>query len=98
MSVFPLSVFGRSMDPGAPQKNIPRFCKLLRTAQRHCAGVAGAKFFDMAKNPIVCPKCGTVYPVASLVANGDAEFVQRLAAGACTVRGAGLEEHSQPQA
>ena len=30
----------------------------------HC----GAKFFDFMKSPIVCPKCGTVYEVASMPA------------------------------
>jgi uncharacterized protein (TIGR02300 family) len=35
---------------------------------QHC----GAKFFDLAKNPIVCPKCGTVYEVASMPARSSA--------------------------
>jgi uncharacterized protein (TIGR02300 family) len=26
----------------------------------------GAKFYDLARDPIVCPKCGTVYQAAAL--------------------------------
>jgi uncharacterized protein (TIGR02300 family) len=29
--------------------------------KRQCAG-CGAKFYDLLKNPIVCPKCSTVFP------------------------------------
>lgn len=31
--------------------------------KRLCAGCS-AKFYDLGKTPIVCPKCGTVYEVA----------------------------------
>jgi uncharacterized protein (TIGR02300 family) len=31
--------------------------------KRLCAG-CGAKFYDLGKTPIVCPKCNTVYEVA----------------------------------
>jgi uncharacterized protein (TIGR02300 family) len=31
--------------------------------KRLCAG-CGAKFYDLSKNPIVCPKCSTVFEVA----------------------------------
>ncbi len=31
--------------------------------KRLCAG-CGAKFYDLGKTPIVCPKCATVYEVA----------------------------------
>lgn len=30
--------------------------------KRQC-GNCGAKFYDLARNPILCPKCGTVYEV-----------------------------------
>jgi uncharacterized protein (TIGR02300 family) len=30
--------------------------------KRLCAG-CGAKFYDLSKTPIVCPKCGTVYEI-----------------------------------
>ena len=32
----------------------------------HC----GAKFYDLAKDPIVCPKCGTVHELAPVVSRG----------------------------
>jgi uncharacterized protein (TIGR02300 family) len=32
--------------------------------KRQC-GNCGAKFYDLAKSPILCPKCGTVYEVAA---------------------------------
>lgn len=35
--------------------------------KRLCAS-CGAKFYDLAKDPITCPKCGTVYEVAVPVA------------------------------
>jgi uncharacterized protein (TIGR02300 family) len=39
--------------------------------KRQCQN-CGAKFFDLARNPIVCPKCGTVYEVASMPARSSA--------------------------
>jgi uncharacterized protein (TIGR02300 family) len=39
--------------------------------KRQCQN-CGAKFFDLAKDPIVCPKCGTVYQVASRPARSRA--------------------------
>ena len=39
--------------------------------KRQCQN-CGAKFFDLAKDPIVCPKCATVYQVASLPARSSA--------------------------
>ena len=32
--------------------------------KRQCAN-CGIKFFDLGKNPITCPKCGTLFEVAS---------------------------------
>jgi uncharacterized protein (TIGR02300 family) len=32
---------------------------------KHQCQNCSAKFFDLNKNPIVCPKCGTVFQVAS---------------------------------
>lgn len=34
-------------------------------AKRHCQSCA-TKFYDLNKNPIICPKCGTVFQVAAL--------------------------------
>jgi uncharacterized protein (TIGR02300 family) len=39
--------------------------------KRQCQN-CGAKFFDLAKDPIVCPKCATVYQVASMPARSSA--------------------------
>lgn len=32
--------------------------------KRQCAN-CGAKFYDLAKSPILCPKCGTLYEIAA---------------------------------
>jgi len=37
--------------------------------KRLCAG-CGAKFYDLNKDPISCPKCGTVYEVAVVAPRG----------------------------
>jgi uncharacterized protein (TIGR02300 family) len=37
--------------------------------KRLCAG-CGAKFYDLNKDPITCPKCGTVYEVAVVAPRG----------------------------
>ena len=33
--------------------------------KRHC-GSCGAKFYDLGKDPITCPKCGTVFQLAAV--------------------------------
>ena len=40
--------------------------------KRLCAS-CGAKFYDLNKDPIHCPKCGTVYEVAQVVTRARAE-------------------------
>jgi uncharacterized protein (TIGR02300 family) len=40
--------------------------------KRLCAS-CGAKFYDLNKDPIHCPKCGTVYVVAPVVSRGRPE-------------------------
>jgi uncharacterized protein (TIGR02300 family) len=40
--------------------------------KRLCAG-CGAKFYDLNKAPIVCPKCGTVFEVAQVTPRGRPE-------------------------
>src|SRR5690242_3681986 len=37
--------------------------------KRLCAG-CGAKYYDLNKDPITCPKCGTVYEVAAVAPRG----------------------------
>jgi len=39
--------------------------------KRICAS-CGAKFYDLSRDPIVCPKCGTVYEVAAVPARATA--------------------------
>jgi uncharacterized protein (TIGR02300 family) len=66
------------IDSGAATDQVkPRFFQISRTTllgiqivakpelgtKRLCAG-CGAKFYDLSKTPIVCPKCGTVYEIA----------------------------------
>ena len=38
--------------------------------KRLCSG-CGAKFYDLNKDPITCPKCGTVYEVAPVRARAE---------------------------
>jgi uncharacterized protein (TIGR02300 family) len=35
---------------------------------KRVCGSCGAKFYDLSKDPIVCPKCGTVFEVVAPVA------------------------------
>jgi uncharacterized protein (TIGR02300 family) len=47
-------------------------------AKRQCQN-CGAKFFDLNKDPIVCPKCGTVFqgaPRARMAAKDEEEDVE----------------------
>ena len=41
--------------------------KLELGIKRHCSG-CGARFYDLNKNPIVCPKCHTVLELAAVSA------------------------------
>jgi len=47
--------------------------------KRLCAG-CGAKFYDLNKDPITCPKCGTVYEVAVVASRGRPDAAARAAA------------------
>jgi uncharacterized protein (TIGR02300 family) len=47
--------------------------------KRLCAG-CGAKFYDLNKDPIVCPKCGTVYEVAVVAPRGRPDAAAERAA------------------
>jgi uncharacterized protein (TIGR02300 family) len=49
--------------------------------KRLCAG-CGAKFYDLGKTPIICPKCGTTYeiPVMTARTRPDAAAVRAAAA------------------
>jgi uncharacterized protein (TIGR02300 family) len=58
--------------------------------KRLCAN-CGAKFYDLNKDPIHCPKCGTVYEVAPVVTRGRPE------PAAAVVRPAPVEEVVTPE-
>ena len=47
---------------------------------KRLCGSCGAKFYDLSKDPIVCPKCGTVFEVVVPVARGRAAEAAALAA------------------
>jgi uncharacterized protein (TIGR02300 family) len=47
--------------------------------KRLCGG-CGAKFYDLSKDPIVCPKCSTVFEIVVPVARGRAAEAAALAA------------------
>jgi uncharacterized protein (TIGR02300 family) len=47
----------------------PTVAKPELGTKRLCAH-CGAKFYDLNKDPIHCPKCGTVYEVAPVVTRG----------------------------
>ena len=49
--------------------------------KRLCAG-CGAKFYDLNKDPITCPKCGTVYEVAVAAPRGRPDAAAARAAAA----------------
>jgi uncharacterized protein (TIGR02300 family) len=44
--------------------------------KRVCAN-CGAKFYDLSKDPITCPKCGTEFTVASLTPRGRPDAAAR---------------------
>ena len=53
---------------------------------KRLCGSCGAKFYDLSKDPIVCPKCGTVFevvlPVAPRGRGGEAAAAAAAAAAA----------------
>ena len=60
--------------------------------KRLCAS-CGAKFYDLNKDPIHCPKCGTVYEIAPVVTRGRPDA----AAAARPVAAAPVEEVVTPE-
>ncbi len=57
--------------------------------KRLCAN-CGAKFYDLSKDPILCPKCGTVYVIAPVVTRGRPD-------AAAAPRPAPVEEVATPE-
>ena len=62
---------------------------------KRLCGSCGAKFYDLSKDPIVCPKCGTVFEVVAPVAprgrGGEAA-----AAAAAAARAPAKEVKTEP--
>ena len=56
---------------------------------KRLCGSCGAKFYDLAKDPIVCPKCGTVFEVVIPVSRGRAAEAAAAAANQGAAAGAG---------
>lgn len=64
------SVYGRRDFPGATGRLNPlseRFSMgRSELGTKRVCGECGARFYDLGRDPIVCPKCGTAYDVAAL--------------------------------
>jgi len=60
--------------------------------KRLCAG-CGAKFYDLNKDPITCPKCDTVYEVAVVAPRGRPDAAAARAQAAAPVAEAEPETH-----
>ena len=59
-SAFPRS--GGEHPVARPELGIKRQCQSC-----------GAKFYDLSRDPIICPKCGTIYQVVAAGATCQAE-------------------------
>ena len=66
---------------GTGPKDFRTVAKPELGTKRLCAG-CGAKFYDLNKDPITCPKCGTVFEVAVPVSRGRGEAASAAAAAA----------------
>ena len=53
--------------------------------KRLCAS-CGAKFYDLSKDPIICPKCGTVFEIVVPVTRGGRDAAAAAAAAAAASR------------
>lgn len=62
--------------------------------KRLCAG-CGAKFYDLNKDPITCPKCGTVFEVVVPVTRGGRGDAAAAAAAAAAASRAQAKETSE---
>jgi uncharacterized protein (TIGR02300 family) len=57
------------MAVAKPELGIKRIC-----------GNCGTKFYDLARDPILCPKCGTVYEIVAVPTRASAAKVAPVAA------------------
>jgi uncharacterized protein (TIGR02300 family) len=63
---------------------------------KRLCGSCGAKFYDLSKDPIVCPKCGTVFEIVVPVARGRAaEAAAAAAAGAAAAAAAAKTKEAE---
>jgi uncharacterized protein (TIGR02300 family) len=65
--------------------------------KRLCAG-CGVKFYDLNKDPITCPKCGTVFEVVTVAPRGRPEAAAAAAATRAPVQAAEPEVAETPEA
>ena len=64
--------------------------------KRLCASCS-AKFYDLSKDPIHCPKCGAVYQIAPVVTRGRPDAAAAAAAAAAARPAAVAEEVAVPE-
>jgi uncharacterized protein (TIGR02300 family) len=64
--------------------------------KRVCAS-CGAKFYDLARDPIVCPKCGTVYQIVTSARAAAPAAAAAAAARAAAAQPRPTEEVELPQ-
>ncbi len=64
--------------------------------KRLCAS-CGAKFYDLNKDPITCPKCGTVYEVAVVAPRGRPDAAAAARAAAPTTEPADVPEPQEAE-
>jgi uncharacterized protein (TIGR02300 family) len=65
---------------------------------KRLCGSCGAKFYDLSKDPIVCPKCGTVFEIVVPVARGRAaEAAAAAAAGAAAAAAAAKTKEAEAE-
>jgi uncharacterized protein (TIGR02300 family) len=66
---------------------------------KRLCGSCAAKFYDLGKDPIVCPKCGTVFEIVVPVARGRAaEAAAAAAAGAAAAAAAAAAKTKEAEA
>ena len=59
----------RAASAGRPPHKVLSVAKPDLGGKRQCLN-CGVKFFDLNKTPITCPKCGTIFEVASVTRGG----------------------------
>jgi uncharacterized protein (TIGR02300 family) len=66
---------------------------------KRLCGSCGAKFYDLSKSPIICPKCATEFVVVAPAAprgRGDAAATAAAAAAAAAARAPAKEMETEP--